>query len=62
MTAESGITTAALVRLPARVCEDPYDRLFSKPLEGDPRERMAELGDSGFIEFTVDEAVGCCIA
>ena len=47
-----------LVRLLARVCEDPYDRLFSKPLAGDPRERMGELGDSRFIEFTVDEAAG----
>ena len=24
----------------------------------DPQERMAELGDLGFIEFSVDEAAG----
>jgi hypothetical protein len=43
----------------ARICADPYDRLFSRPARtGDPSERMAELGDSGFIEFTVDDAEG----
>ena len=29
-----------------------------KPPSEDPRERMAELGDAGFIQFTVDESAG----
>jgi hypothetical protein len=46
-----------LARTLARICEDPYDRLFSTPVRNDdPRERMAELGDLGFVEFRVDEA------
>lgn len=45
-----------LVRVTARICEDPYNRLYSVAVQGDnPSQRMAELGDSGFIEFTVDE-------
>ena len=40
----------------ARICDDLYDRLFSLPTGKDPRERMGELGDSGFIVFTVDDA------
>jgi hypothetical protein len=48
-----------LVRALGRICEDPYDRLFSRAVrDDDPRERMAELGDLGFIEFRVDEAAG----
>ena len=48
-----------LVRALARICEDPYDRLFSRAVRNDdPRERMAELGDLGFVEFRVDEAAG----
>jgi len=48
-----------LVRALARICGDPYDRLFSRPVrDDDPRERMAELGDLGFVEFRVDEAAG----
>ena len=48
-----------LVRVLARICEDPYDRLFSRAVrDDDPRERMAELGDLGFVEFRVDEAAG----
>ena len=48
-----------LVRVLARICEDPYDRLFSRAVQDDdPRERMAELGDFGFVEFRVDEAAG----
>lgn len=39
----------------ARICDDPYDRLLSMPAGKDPHERMAELGDSGFIIFTVDD-------
>lgn len=50
---ESALDT--LTRLIARVLDEPYERLFSKPLEEDPRERMAELGDFGFIEFIIDE-------
>jgi hypothetical protein len=38
---------------------NPYDRLFSLAVrDEDPRERMAELGDAGFIQFTVDESAG----
>lgn len=44
-----------LVSVMARICEDPYDRLASKPTLADARMRMAELGDGGFIEFMVDE-------
>jgi hypothetical protein len=44
-----------LVRVLARVCADPYDRLLSIPVTSDGRERMAELDDSGFVTFTVDE-------
>ena len=48
-----------LVRTMARICENPCDRLFSMAMrDEDPQERMAELGDTGFIRFTVDEAVG----
>ena len=43
----------------ARICADPYDRLFSVAVrDDDPRERMAEFGDLGFMEFEVDEAAG----
>jgi len=49
----------ALTRTMARICADPYDRLLSVSVRADdPAERMAELGDAGFIEFTVDEAAG----
>ncbi|MER6816443.1 hypothetical protein ABT299_44880 [Spirillospora sp. NPDC000708] len=47
-----------LVRLMARVCEDPYDRVISAPTGKDPRERMAELGEGGFITFIVDDDAG----
>jgi hypothetical protein len=40
----------------ASICDNPYDRMLSMPVRDDsPAERMAELGDSGFIEFEVDE-------
>jgi hypothetical protein len=40
-----------LVRALVRICEDPYDRLFSMAVRADDsQERMAELGDLGFIE------------
>ena len=42
----------------ARICDDPFDRLLSMPAGKDPRERMAELDDSGFIVFTVDDDAG----
>jgi hypothetical protein len=45
-----------LTQLMVRICEDPYDRLFSKAFGKDARERMSELGDFGYVEFTVDEA------
>jgi hypothetical protein len=46
-----------LARTMARICDDPYDRLLSMAVrDDDPSERMAELGDDGFIEFKVDEA------
>jgi hypothetical protein len=39
-----------LARTMARICEDPYARLFSVAVrDEDPRERIAELGDAGFI-------------
>lgn len=47
-----------LVRVLARVCDDPYERLHSAPLRNRPDRRMAELGDFGFIEFEVDEDAG----
>jgi hypothetical protein len=48
-----------LVQVLARICEDPYDRLFSKAMQdGDPARRMAELDDFGFVEFLVDDAAG----
>lgn len=56
----SGLPDEALDTLActmARICEDPYDRLLSMAVrDDDPTERMAELGDDGFIEFKVDEA------
>lgn len=45
-----------LVSVVARICEDPYDRLVSKPTAVDGRMRVAELDDGGFIEFMVDDA------
>jgi hypothetical protein len=46
-----------LVRLMARVCDDPYDAVLSLPVRpGDASERMAEIADGrGFVEFRVDE-------
>ena len=33
--------------------------MFSRAVQADdPRDRMAELGDFGFVEFRVDEAAG----
>jgi hypothetical protein len=47
-----------LVRTLARICDDPYDRLLSVRAGKNPHERMAELDDSGFIVFTVDDDAG----
>ncbi|HEX2820452.1 MAG TPA: hypothetical protein VHO07_09845 [Streptosporangiaceae bacterium] len=46
-----------LVTLLARICDDPYDPVFSGPT-GVPRRRAADVGDFGFIVFAVDEAAG----
>jgi hypothetical protein len=58
----SGLPAEALdvlVRTLARICEDPYNRLFSRPVRtGDPGERMAKLDDLGFVEIRVDEVAG----
>lgn len=50
---------ALLIRTLARICDDPV-RPAIQPANWDrpgtdPRERMGELGDSGFIVFTVDD-------
>ena len=46
-----------LVTLLVRICDDPYDPVFSAPT-GVPRRRVADVGDFGFIVFAVDEAAG----
>jgi hypothetical protein len=46
-----------LVTLLARICDDPYDPVFSAPT-GVPRRRVADVGDFGFIVFVVDEPAG----
>ena len=47
-----------LVRTLARICDDPYDPVFSVPVPPVPGRRVADLGDFGFIEFIADEAMG----
>ena len=47
-----------LVRTSARICDDPYDVVFSAPAPPVPDRRVAGLGDFGFIEFIVDETKG----
>jgi hypothetical protein len=42
----------------ARICDDPYDPVFSAPAPPVPGRRVADLGEFGFIEFIVDEATG----
>lgn len=44
-----------LVTLLARICDDPYDPVFSAPT-GVPRRRVADVGHFGFI--AVDETAG----
>ena len=39
-----------------RICDDPYDSVFSAPVPPVPGRRVADLGDFGFIEFIADEA------
>ena len=44
-----------LVEVMALICTDPFDRLHSVAVRSDlEEERIAELGDFGFIEFRVD--------
>lgn len=46
-----------LVEVMTAVCSDPFDRLHSVPVHDDREdERIAELGDFGFIEFRVDDS------
>jgi hypothetical protein len=45
-----------LVRTLARICDDPYDPVFSAPVPPVQGRRVADLGDFGFIEFVADEA------
>jgi hypothetical protein len=47
-----------LVRTLARICDDPYDPVFSAPVPPVPGRRVADLDDFGFIEFIADEAEG----
>ena len=47
-----------LVRTLARICDDPYDPVFSSPVPPVPGRRVADLGDSGFIEFIADQDAG----
>jgi hypothetical protein len=47
-----------LVRTLARICDHPYDPVFSAPVPPVPGRRVADLGDFGFIEFIADEAKG----
>jgi hypothetical protein len=48
----------SLVRTLARICDDPYDPVFSVPVPPVPGRRVADLDDFGFIEFIADEATG----
>ena len=47
-----------LVWVLARICDDPYDPVSSAPAPPVPGRRVADLGDSGFIEFIADETNG----
>ena len=47
-----------LVQMLARICDDPYDPVFSTPVPPVPCRRVADLDDFGFIEFIADEAQG----
>lgn len=44
-----------IISVVADICTDPYDRMISAPrADGTPDERIAELGDNGFLEFRVE--------
>jgi hypothetical protein len=45
-----------LVRTLARICDYPYDPVFSAPVPPVAGRRVVDLGDFGFIEFVADEA------
>ena len=47
-----------MVQMLARICDDPYDPVFSTPVPPVPGRRVADLDDFGFIEFIADEAQG----
>jgi hypothetical protein len=47
-----------LVRVMVRLCEDPYDPVFSVPASKEARRRVAELDDFGWMVFVVDEPAG----
>ena len=38
-----------------RICDHPYDPVFGAPGPPVPGRRVADLGDSGFIEFIADK-------
>jgi len=44
-----------LATLLARICDDPYDPVFSAPT-GVPRRRVADVGEFGFVVFVLDRA------
>ena len=48
----------SLVRVLSRICDDPRDRLLSVPVPEGGRERVAELGDCGFIVFVIEDDAG----
>ena len=47
-----------LVQTLARICDEPFDPVYSTPVPPVPGRRVADMGDSGFIEFIADEAKG----
>jgi hypothetical protein len=55
MTGLSPEAFQTLVRTLARICDDPFSRVHSMPVTKDSLDRVAELGNTGFIEFSVDE-------
>lgn len=44
----------ALARVMARICEDPHSPVYSSPSPA-ADVRVADLGESGFAEYIVDE-------
>lgn len=47
-----------LTELMTDLCMDPYDRLHSVPVKDRADDRMAELGDFGFIQFRISRGEG----